>query len=224
MNYRFLLYVTATLVFVFSCQKKTGVDTIAIDHSSTKESTASTTTTLSTDGAEAQPFFHKGVGRPIGKDTAKHWINNFIQKNNSRKDYSINAISLQSILSQPGCVGLCLYYGIDDAGKLHILPIGINESQAAIKMSAVPTENGVIGWETASLWRARYTGATKAHFFGFNTFDRLINKKGSLNIRTTLATNDANELQLLLSSAEDSDPGEYEDESRPCPPYCPTGK
>ena len=224
MNHRSLLYVTTALIFVFSCQKKTGVEaTINNTFSSIKGSTTSATTTLSTDGVEVQPFFHKGVGRAIGKDTAKRWINNFIQKNGTKKDYTITSTSLQQILSQPNCIGLCLYYGVDDAGKVHILPIGINEAQSVIKMNTVPTESGSINWETAMLWRARYIGTVKAHFFGANTFDRLINKQGSPAIRTTLATNDTNAPQLLLSNSTEGDPRDYEDESAACPTACPTG-
>jgi hypothetical protein len=165
------------------------------------------------------PVFHRGVGAPVDQITAKRWMENLTRAGVPHEEYRVGAWALRGILAQ-GAVGISLGYAVDDGGRPHLLPVGVDGEGKAIRIETVPTEGRVIPWETARQWRARYAGATRSHFFGADTFERLIARQGSLTLRVERALNDRGEPQLLLSNADDIAPSEYEDASLPCPDHC----
>ena len=67
----------------------------------------------------------------------------------------------------------------------------------------------------------QYSGTVKSHFFGSDTYTRLLDEGRCEAVRATLALDDALAPQLLLSDAAEKEPRVYEDESAVCPTICP---
>ncbi len=68
----------------------------------------------------------------------------------------------------------------------------------------------------------RYTGTVKSHFYGRNTFTRLLDERRSEAVRATQAFDEDRAPQLLLSDAAEKEPRVYEDASFPCRSACPS--
>jgi hypothetical protein len=79
-------------------------------------------------GARLANYTFDGTeGDPIALDIAKSWTANFREQN---QDGTIahffgNEI-LNQILSEEGCVGIRMYYAIDDKGERQLLLVGVN--------------------------------------------------------------------------------------------------
>lgn len=103
------------------------------------------------------------------------------------------------------------------------------------------SEGGPIPLSTAMEWTANYRktikeGETRAHYFGRETYQKLLDEAGSVGIRAYYAIDDKGKKQLLLvgvdengndilpsenSASKDGDgSGEVMDKSFPCPTYC----
>ena len=174
-------------------------------------------TELSADRADAavKPIFHAAVGAPIDAATATRWIENHRQAAGREvASYTIQAVALRRILERPGCVGISLQYGVDDSGELQLFPIGVDGDGRGIADTAVPAE--------ARRFIDQYTGTVKSHFFGRDTFTRLLDERRSETVRVTPALDDERAPQLLLSDAAEKKPRIYEDESNPCRSSCPS--
>lgn len=202
----------------FACNEgdlfeQNGADLLMNEQSMTQQTTTTPT----------EKTFNKSVGAPVEGSIGRQWIKNYINSpSGGRLEYFLMIKDLQQILSKKGCVGICMYYARTAQNELAILPIGINENGALIKSNQINTENGYIDWATAQEWISNYKGAVKARFFGSNTFYRLMQDASSNVIRASYAIDNKGNPQLLLADAAISSPMRYEDESRPCPPYCPT--
>ena len=164
--------------------------------------------------------FQKTVGAPIERSIGQRWVNNYINANGQTFEYTISADAIRQILSQPGCNGISLRYGRDDRGRLHIIPVGVDDKGREMKAEQVTTSDGIIDWETSKTFASSYDGTIRSHFFGANTFERLFQNKDCQAIRMTGALDDEEQPQLLLSDVIYSNPQSYEDFSRPCPPFC----
>ena len=172
---------------------------------------------LSADSAnEAEtPIFHAAVGAPIDAGTGTRWIENHRRVAGSEVvSYTIRVETLRRILGSPGCVGISLQYGVDDSGELQIVPVGVDGDGRPIADTVVPVE--------ARRFTGRYTGTVKSHFFGRNTFIRLLDERHSEAMRATPALDDDRAPQLLLSDAAEKEPRVYEDRSFPCSSACPS--
>ena len=164
--------------------------------------------------ALSTPIFHVDVGVPIDGATGSRWIENYRRATGDEAvSYTIPSANLQRALDAPGSVGISLQYGMDDAGGLRIVPSAVDSTGRILTDTAAPAD--------ARRFIGRYKGTVKSHFFGRNTFTRLLDEGRCEAVRATLALDDARAPQLILSDAADKEPRVYEDESRPCPPYCP---
>jgi|GEM_PF-3225935 len=179
--------------------------------------------------ATTQSPFNKTVGSPINRETALRWMENLTNTDSkvANTEYFIQAGPIKSLLSNTECVGISLFYAIDDSEKLHIIPMGINSSGKVIDSRTVTIQSGPLTWQTtwtqtAWKWINNYKGTIKAHYFGATTFNRLILEQKSTTIRVSFAANDSGAPQLLLSNASITNPVFYEDASITCPPYCPS--
>lgn len=173
-------------------------------------------TDVSQSSAEAlsAPMFRVDVGAPIDGATGSRWMENYRRTTGSESaSYTIPSATLQRALAAPGSVGISLQYGTDDAGELHIFPRGVDSADRLLTDTTTPID--------ARRFINQYRGTVTSHFFGRNTFTRLLGEGRCETVRATLALNDALAPQLLLSDATEKEPRIYEDESRPCPPYCP---
>ena len=218
----------AILFFIaYSCnkQKLTSADEPQTQESTLKESTRLAAAADDAATREANPF-KRTVGAPIDGKTGRQWIKNFNQASlnlgirNSGMSYVIQAESLQAMLRNSSCVGICLYYALDDRKQVHILPIGVNENGRLMKSESISTQGGAIDWDTAQKWIANDPGAIDARFFGRNTFDRLFSDRSCRAVRATFAADNHRNPQLLLSNAASIRVRTYEDDSAQCPPVC----
>ncbi len=170
--------------------------------------------------ANEKPF-HKAVGATINGDLGRKWILNYKKSTTGRTDYFLSMNNLKTILADSNCVGICMYYAINEQNEQLILPVGINEDGVAMIPVSLETEDGTINWKTTKQWMANYKGPIKARFFGSNTFSRLMEDPTCQVLKASYAINNEGAPQLLLANAAVSDPAIFEDASRPCPPYCP---
>jgi hypothetical protein len=180
--------------------------------------------------ADTNPF-KKTTGAPIEVATGNKWIENFKKLNRGMgKEYVMAVKDLQAILSNPSCVGICLYFAIDEKQQAHLLPIGVSSKGYLMKTATINTSVGSINWEMAQKWIANDPGEIDARFFGSNTFDRLFNTTNCTKIKAISALDDSKKPQLLLANAslnyqdvnmQGSTLLRYEDDSAVCPPVCP---
>ena len=180
------------------------------------EDAADEQTELSAVRADAavRPIFHAAVGAPLDAATATRWIANRQAAGRELTSYTIRAAVLRRLLRLPGCVGISLQYGVDDSGELQLFPIGVNGEGRGIADTAVPAE--------ARRFIGRYRGTVKSHFFGRDTFTRMLDERGGEAVRATPALDDDRGPQLLLSDAAEKEPRIYEDASFPCRSSCPS--
>jgi hypothetical protein len=213
----------AIAVFIaFSCSDQ--VTPVRSERINSSDNTASASSAARAENANT---FNVSVGAPIEYSKGERWIDNYVKDASQSKTYTIKANALNKILSSKNCVGISLVYAIDFQNKLHILPIGVDGNGKRITSKQVYTQNGDIKWKTAQCWIANYTGSVSSHFFGQNTFQRLW-ANGNVDVLTTLAIDDTNNPQLLLTAVTPTNSGgrvaaksNFEDASAACPPACP---
>ena len=166
--------------------------------------------------------FNKSVGAPVDGAVGDKWKNNYKLKYNRNHLYTLNSKYLQdSILKQPNCVGIALYYGLDDFSSTHILPIGIDANGKIMKRATVSTMQGPKSWAIAQLWISRHPGLVDAHFHGSDLYGRL-NLASCESILVDFAIDDKNKQQLLLSNPCVLNAiKKYQDEGAVCPTICP---
>ena len=191
--------------------------TLAACDMESEDAAAEPQTELSAARADAavRPIFHATVGAPIDAATGTRWIENHRRAMGREvASYTIRAAALRRILKLPGCVGISLQYGVNDSGELQLFPIGVDGDGRGIADTAVPAE--------ARRFIDQYTGTVKSHFYGRDTFTRLLDERRSETVRVTPALDDDRGPQLLLSDAAEKEPRIYEDLSNPCRSACPS--
>ncbi|MFM6975308.1 MAG: hypothetical protein ACKOW2_00455 [Sphingobacteriaceae bacterium] len=218
----FIVYGLSLLV-IFSCNDSNVSDGISGDMLATGE----TTTTISTT---TQNPFNSTVGAPIEAALGIKWIENFKKTNGGQvKNYMMAVKDLKQILSNTDCIGVCLYFAIDENNNYHILPIGVNTKGVLMKADFFNTQKGTIDWNTAHKWIMNDLGKIDARFFGRNTFNRLFRDASCTQIIAMNALDDRQNPQLLLGNAAIdylnlsttlSSQFKLEDASSPCPPIC----
>lgn len=91
------------------------------------------------------------------------------------------------------------------------------------------TEGAPIALETAAQWTANYRSTitptdTRAHFFGRDIIEKILQQNGNMGIRIYYALSNTGEKQLILVGADanenDQTDGTIADFSDPCPNRC----
>lgn len=78
-------------------------------------------------------------GDAIDYAVARKWVNNYQNKNSvGNKAHFFGHEIIKDILSLEGCVGIRMYYALDDEGGRQIILVGVDEKGNNI----VPGENG----------------------------------------------------------------------------------
>lgn len=169
------------------------------------------------DGTPLSTVFSSKVGAPIDRPTAVRWMTNFTSRNASATaEFFISTNALKNIISDKSCVGISLWYAVDDRGNLQIFPVGVDAFGKTMTTNFINATS--VSWQTASQWIANYNGAVRSHFFGSLIINSLLT--GPM-VRVSRAIDDSGSPQLLLSNASDPVPADYDDRSQPCPPGCP---
>lgn len=105
------------IVSILFCCEENGIDEKPFDNG--KASEARLTNDYTFDGTE---------GDPIDLDLARSWANNFREQNTTGTiAHFFGTEILNQLLAEEGCVGLRIYYGIDDEGNRQLLIVGVDE-------------------------------------------------------------------------------------------------
>lgn len=81
-------------------------------------------------------------GDPIDLVTAKKWASNFRETMTSSDEIQAHYFGfeiIKQILEQPGCVGIRMYYALDEKGEKKLLLVGVD----AQGENMIPSENGL---------------------------------------------------------------------------------
>jgi hypothetical protein len=77
----------------------------------------------------AQYIYNGSGGAPIDLDTAKKWVANYRSTNPGQIEaHFFGAQIINQILSEHDCMGIRIYYGIDDAGAKQVLLVGVDSN------------------------------------------------------------------------------------------------
>jgi hypothetical protein len=69
--------------------------------------------------------FNGTEGKPIEQETAKAWSENYQKQNPEEiKAHFFGNEIIKKILSEDGCMGIRIYYAIDDTGQKQLLLVG----------------------------------------------------------------------------------------------------
>jgi len=185
----------------------------------------SQTKSANMNGARIFNYTFNGTeGDPISLDTSKNWVNNYVASNPlGTKAYFFGSAVLKNILAQSGCMGIRIYYAIEDSGNQQLLLIGADVNGNDLlptvgisgKVSAVTlsggqdsfngTEGSSISAEITKSWIANYGNKSplsiQAHFFGFEIINQILAESGCMGIRIYYALNALSIQQLLLVGA-----------------------
>lgn len=200
----------------FACQKKKEASLL-------KEQTTIT---------EVNSFFNKDVGGPIDSATAKRWKRNLASTlarrspgANSTRTFYLPGQALRSLIANNKVAGICFYFGNDDNGNVHVVPVAVDNKGYVITAASVATSNGIVNWEVAKKWRLDFKQQNPSniwgHFWGSVAVNRLL-ENNTETVRVELGLSDEGTQQMLFSSAAIEEPVEYGDRTRSCPPFCPS--
>lgn len=141
--------------------------------------------------------YHEGVGAPIDSALGVQWIDNHRRTGPVVRPYTVRAAALRRALAVPDCVGITLRYSAEAPGGTELVPLATDRE----------------GQPLTNVDRLR--GTVRSHFFGRDTFTRLLDERRIELVRATPALDDEGRPQLLLSDAADEHPRVYEDRSNP---------
>ena len=86
--------------------------------------------------------FNGKEGNPITLRTAKQWTKHYRKKNpGAVKAHFYGCEQLQKLLDEPGCMGIRIYYAIDDDGNKKLVLVGAKSDENNI----LPTDEGKDG-------------------------------------------------------------------------------
>ena len=121
-----------SLIFLFiligsitlSCQDQAADETLVSINPNTVTDSKSTKGTSSRTGDSTLDGF---VGGPISLETAQAWTANYRSKNpDQAKAHFFGFEIIKKILAQNDCIGIRMYYAIDDNGEKQIILVGVD--------------------------------------------------------------------------------------------------
>lgn len=118
-----LLAFALTLVFVLSCEEDVKLET--------RNEFTSIKNDPNLASGQANNVIDSKVGDPIDLATAKKWAANYrgtLKNTGDRRAHYFGSEIIQQILSQSNCVGIRIYYGIDDLGNKQLMLIGVDSN------------------------------------------------------------------------------------------------
>jgi hypothetical protein len=81
----------------------------------------------STAGRVGGATFNSEVGDPIDLEIARQWAANYRDKNpEGTRGHFFGSEIIQQILSEAGCVGVRIYYAVDEKGEKKLLIVGVD--------------------------------------------------------------------------------------------------
>jgi hypothetical protein len=122
-------YLMIALLFacVMSCseQDESPVSQDAIDSNSPSLASGKN----QSKGARIEGGLDVTVGDPIDLITAKAWATNYRLKNpNTTRGHFFGNEIINQILNEEGCIGIRMYYGIDEKGNKQLMLVGVDSN------------------------------------------------------------------------------------------------
>jgi hypothetical protein len=90
-------------------------------------------------------IFDGKAGRPIDLATAKKWVAKYrasLKDPNDIRAHFFGSEIIKKILNEPGCVGIRIYYALDDSGKKQLLLVGTDATGGNLLPSTNTDSNG----------------------------------------------------------------------------------
>jgi hypothetical protein len=113
-----------------------------------------------------EPAVHANVGEHIGYELGAKMIKDFCDKYSEAGAHFMGRNIIEKVLSQPDCVGIKIFRGLNESGDLAYVIAGVNQDNKLILDTAVVTTSGEIKKEEGIVAdRARLTG-----WWDFNSF------------------------------------------------------
>jgi hypothetical protein len=91
-----------------------------------------------------EPIMHANVGEHIGYELGAKMIKDYYDEKNEGGAHFMGKNILEQILNQPGCIGIKIFRGLNENGKLAYVLVGVNENNSLISGTAVVTPSGQI--------------------------------------------------------------------------------
>lgn len=120
---------TVTLIFasILSCSEQDESPIAQNNNLSGTSGAIQTSKGRSNTGRVGGTIFNSEVGDPIDLETAKLWASNYRGKNQGEtRSHFFGLEIIQQILNESGCVGIRIYYAIDEKGEKKLLLVGVD--------------------------------------------------------------------------------------------------
>jgi hypothetical protein len=119
------MVVAIAFACVLSCSEQDEMP--VVNNSNQGQSPNTLNTKTRTSGRVGGETFNSAVGDPIDLATAKAWAANYREKNpGDTKGHFFGFEIIQQILSEAGCVGIRIYYALDEQGEKKLLIVGVD--------------------------------------------------------------------------------------------------
>jgi hypothetical protein len=109
---------------IFSC-------VVSCDEQEDKVETKNESVTRAIPNGRLESDFNGSEGDPIDLTTAKQWTANYRVKFESRDEISAHFFGseiIQQILGESNCVGIRIYYAINDSGEKKLILVGVDSN------------------------------------------------------------------------------------------------
>ena len=97
-------------------------------------------------------IFDETTGGPIPLEEAIQWTKNYRDKHKEPGEIRAHAFGsniIKEVMGQPGCVGMRIYYALDDKDNKHLLLVGIdkdgNDQIPSNDQTKTSSSGGVVG-------------------------------------------------------------------------------
>lgn len=118
------LVFAALFATVISCSEQ---DEIANPIQTNGNGTQGTAVKTRSSGRVGGELFHTEVGDPLDLTIAKSWTANYRAKNPDEiRAHFFGTEIIEQILAEAGCVGIRMYYALDENGEKKLLLVGVD--------------------------------------------------------------------------------------------------
>jgi hypothetical protein len=98
---------------------------------------------------EAQPQFNAAIGEDIGYELGAKMIKDYYDLHNEGGSQFIGKNILTALLNQSDCIGIKIYRGLNEAGKMKYVITGVNSDGKDILEVTAVTPQGELNSEKA---------------------------------------------------------------------------
>ncbi|WP_336516880.1 hypothetical protein [Pollutibacter soli] len=93
---------------------------------------------------DAKTDLHAGIGEHIGYELGAKMVKDYYTKTGVSGFQFVGRNMIEKILSQPDCVGISIYQGLDENGKMKYVFVGIDSNSQPILEYTGVNEDGTL--------------------------------------------------------------------------------